>query len=67
MPFDTPTTEARKSTLAKRRDGWAWPAWFTTEQKQAQIDHEAKGCPPPWPGAVWNGYEYRTPKTVAVA
>lgn len=35
-----------------------WPAWFTTEQSRAQMVHEENGCPPPWPGAVWNGYNY---------
>lgn len=29
-----------------------WPAWFTTQQAREQMEHEGKGCPPPWPEAV---------------
>lgn len=35
-----------------------WPAHFTVEQMRAQLRHEENGCPPPFPGAVWNGYCY---------
>ena len=38
---------------------WAfrtWPAHLDTERMRAQLVHEARGCPPPFPGAVWNGY-----------
>ncbi len=35
-----------------------WPAWFTVDQMRAQLVHEAKGCPVPFKGAVWNGYCY---------
>lgn len=40
-----------------------WPAWFTVEQMRQQLQHEARGCPPPWPGAVWNGYNYVSVKS----
>lgn len=64
MPLDTTT---QTGNLAHRRDGRAWPAWFTTEQKLAQLAHEAAGCPAPWPGAVWNGHNFESPKPVAVS
>lgn len=32
-----------------------WPAWFTTQQAREQMEHEQKGCQPPWPEAVWLG------------
>lgn len=35
-----------------------WPAGFTTQQAREQMEHEEKGCPPPWAGAVWNGHNY---------
>lgn len=38
-----------------------WPAWFTVDQMRAQIRHEAAGCPPPFPGAEWDGYCFRGP------
>lgn len=31
-----------------------WPARFTVEQCRQQLLHEERGCPPPWPGAVWD-------------
>ncbi len=30
-----------------------WPAFFTEDQMRAQLLHEAKGYPLPFPGAVW--------------
>lgn len=46
-----------EAVLGNRR----WPAWFTVDQCRAQLDHEARGCPPPFEGAEWDGYSYRGP------
>jgi len=61
------TEVAAEQQIANLTDGEVlasgrWPAWFTIDQCRAQLIHEAKGCPPPFPGAVWDGYSYSLPK-----
>jgi len=35
-----------------------WPAWFTQDQIDAQLRHEAAGCPRPFEGSAWDGGAY---------
>lgn len=47
--------------LVRRR----WPAWFTVADARAQLEHEARGCPRPFPDAARDGVFHSQPRRAA--